>query len=1856
MSTPDTNTPLWYFINHVVLPPNLPSVDDTTAAHEQALLEIVLQALREVQSTLSTTEPVVAQEFDVPIQAIENLSHLRNDQGMVDEDKLAKLLYALATDGSTAVVPVEVNAQNAAVLFTRRGSDVVFEFFELLPQDQPVMSTKGRLVRTLPTQAYQIPASALAQDGLIASLAQIIATISRQEIPEFRLRSGEDHAAPYDTTHPALVSEYLASIFAALGELTTIDVISKHTRHEVLTSSNVFPPWRRSPLWLLIRVVLQLVFSRFANQKDVGSLLYKTSTAQVISEILRRASLEELHSENLRIISEKLVQRLGKLKLPRSELHDLCVNPIRSLLVETHQAIKADWETTMESTESDIDMKVLWNLRPSHDVHFDLTNLERWLERISSRKKPPSLSGFNPTSKLPSFDDVGLLFENQHQDEFEYFYLLVVEDWVERDLSDWLETEINGKKTCRRLGDLIRAYYSTARELFSDSDTPASASIMYLTIAELWVALDRCACHIHPLLKEYNPEVDLSPLRDLSLPLRSQMERLSKVETYLKSRKDKATKDLPSLFHNFGHYRSFAVRFFDRSPNHKKLHSEIMKQAAIDRQTKEEEYDELIEKYKSLMAQSNALECDEHETKYVGRKKRKAVTDTSNCEKCNIRQEAESMTIEVHEWPLSDVDDEAKAVVFELKIPESYSHWRDATMFVTMTVLGFERSCDTPKSAVYTLYKYPGLAPYQKTISNQLIGLLSSTKPLFGVPKKLKYRFSVLEKRDFIVSNHLKYKLFERNEKTGTKLALEELVPTPKLRKDCMYRLPERSRNLERYLAPSLFPQDVTPNSVIASLSECPETFSMDEYKSFSALAMGYNIQYLNILAQLASPIVDFSKPETQTMIQQVVHRVGIETDDNIAERAAHKILMDTRFCCVMLLQIEKTLLRYRANWETWRALATCIILVVRILEVNDDQNIYEHCIGLLSTAREISSGWVKILGQRLRDDRSSNQHSEITFRRTEIALVCISTFDVHENYFVDILGSSSAVSILIQMSILIHETKDTVESEHRFLCRASMQSWRCLLFRILPKIREGIVSGDFQESMNEALLAFHPDLRPSTNWEILGGIDGLWAKVTCAPRSVHLNLLTAELLVEGKPLTRLPTVYVEHEAYGRLFYNVAIEATSTDEPGMSFSAKDPCSEHAVQLGLDREDMLVVATKDGHKFELIPSRIFRGLLPTHFELDFVHWYSHDREEIEFRSIRTPWKSETGNWILRKSGHAWVLERSRYQLINPQSNTGKALLKIMSPLESQQHIHIMLDKESLTTTIKLHRLHVEFDMPYEEEHIASRQYPGMIVDSNQRIGTLIGLTSKLVMRGKHEADNRLVLVPEGSFKYSKTKKHVTVQVEQDTIIKLHPYQIDRVLSRVVDNSSLRSKLLLALLHGLTSHCLADTATGLTGTESALSILRSAAISSFDKFAAEDMNILETIANLTPVRAFMPSCVTAMEKVQWDAELPTMSQHPSFFLEVHRIFEEHKKRSILHGRMTPNTMIKLESWNLTLLNRHRIRSSIFQVDGFGAECYTRAFDTTYPGRDKTLGSERSVRSLTAAKMILRDEPVLHSAFQAEDFRSFMLDCYFGKNTVEGTDQSIDVASLVFQASCLQEPSAYLAKYWCILHTSLSGSPELFDKFAMVAWISALAFAKDANMDVIQALVAFYKIPVLASINVPACKNFSLSETWVPSESRIRKIVEGKLRLFQESPDYKSRRRGNETEIQYFTRRRDTWINNRKTHVNTFVHEIHEQWPSAELSEPNIQNAHHYIHVGVAMTQLRSIFQTWFNNYRFFTYLGRVSDILKNIEVTPVPEMQTRPTPPPKKKVYGNDGYLFTKDVLFGMKAPLSTKICK
>ena len=121
-------------------------------------------------------------------------------------------------------------------------------------------------------------------------------------------KADDEHIEERGTMDPILVTDFLVSVLSAMGKPTNSGGIWKNTRDEVLWKFALLP-WRRSPVWLLARVTLQLVFSRLADYH----IVYKHFMVFLMGEILSVAHSKHLSSDILHCMMAKISKRLLKL-------------------------------------------------------------------------------------------------------------------------------------------------------------------------------------------------------------------------------------------------------------------------------------------------------------------------------------------------------------------------------------------------------------------------------------------------------------------------------------------------------------------------------------------------------------------------------------------------------------------------------------------------------------------------------------------------------------------------------------------------------------------------------------------------------------------------------------------------------------------------------------------------------------------------------------------------------------------------------------------------------------------------------------------------------------------------------------------------------------------------------------------------------------------------------------------------------------------------------------------------------------------------------------------------------------------------------------------------------------------------------------------------------------------------------------------------------------------------------------------------------------------------------------------------------------------------------------------------------
>ncbi|KAF3000220.1 hypothetical protein E8E13_007207 [Curvularia kusanoi] len=1836
-----------YLVNHVVLPPQLPQSDDFDAENERFLLAAVVSALRALKPFTANEHTSVLSNA---IVTIENIQRSQDSFGNISDAELCKLLNELAHGTNGGSIPLELKAQNAGIIISSDRSNIVFESFELAPDNKNAM-LKGRLVRRFPGLAVSIPASKLQEKGLQNMLSRTLAKLSTQAALDFQpvaYKGGQQHVEERDTTHPGMVTEFLMNTIAALGTAATVTQITKNTREEVLWD-NCKQPWRRSPMWLLLRVTLQSHFTRQGSEPPATDSMYKVFLVQLLSLMLSYVQLhwKTLGSGPMYAVNAKMLRRLRKLEM-LSQLG--CVttawfDSIQKHMEKAFAFMDEKWRIEAHHSGADLATVSIKSLRPETALDIQLHALDTFLSSIKNRQATLAAFNFCPSHPYASFTKKDLPQNFRAANDQQYFLLAAVETWVENHLQNWIEEHKQEQTTCQQLHDFINNYHNSAVAAYSG--IPRSMSTMYLTVLEAWVACDKSACSLFPLLGKYRPEVPLSELQCLMLPLRSQMQRLREVEQYIQLREVNSTSAV-SLFRDFGNVSSFAVQYYEQSSDLQALLRQIQDDATQRRSEKCEELARLKSQYNKLMIEYEAEDCQHVEiiyNRYFGYTK---TVHSRHCRRCSLKKQAANLGIEIFEWPVSTDPSVAKATVFELQVPGSYSAWRDATMFLIFNALGCKSHRGERPQFQHTLANHLHLSRLLRPgHSERRLIPMSTIKPHSVTHRKNKKAIPNLEEKDVCLQSALKYRYYDKSTQTFTAMQF----PNGDLPRKCLHQMPARSEALGRFLTrlPSS-PDGVQPNEMIASLSECPPHFSIEEYKAFGALSFGCEIIYSNILTQLSMPTLDFSKIETQCLVLQTVTQAGLAGAD--VERVNHRILTDHAFGAVFIAHIEDAAKRVEENWESWRALATYIRLACRTASLTKHLEVRQRCLEFLRKARRTSTIWFHRLKARAASSINSDQRTDLFCSVANIALVGVTTFDI-ENEFLDVvLQQEGAISSLLQFSIAIHENKGILSDSER-LDRSALQVWRSLMYRICTKLRDWI----FRDcsGLNEAVLLFWSAFRPkaSPGWTELDCIHLHWLRIDSGTLPVHINLLTGELLVNGLPLTRLPSEYLEHQMYEPLFSASALEVAPTDEPGMRFSAKATHRGHELHFGMSRADMLIVAKTENKKYDLVPPRLLIDMMPQAFTTSYIHWYDHSTGDVVFRSREDPWQDcGVEEWHLKRHGASWRMQKGDQALLNSTSRDAQCISALFRSIEDKSHIHIAYEQRSRTLRIDIPRLKLDFLVRSGKDQIYSRQYRGMYIDDDQKMGTLVGLTSKLVLRSSSTARSRLVLIPEGAVSYGKTPGHhlkVSISRQYDTTI--HAYQLDQTLRRVLDNGALQSKLLLCYLHALTSHWLPDDLTGCTGTEAALTILRSSAVRSFSGLTLENIGLLNKIATLSPSRQYYPRHLRLMQQIEWDPRLSFGSQHVDFQVTVKEIFNHEKSMSLFHRKDTfsalgGESLAWMHNTDPDLHHRASVRSSTFSVAEFGAEHFSTDYDTRYEARDRRQKSERGQRAFLAASMVLRGQALLDQKIpQLQVYQR-----YFNNNKVKGFTNATNLPEINYDSFWTTSPSVIMQDIWCSLHHLLTKKRTSTNDFDVMIWLSTMAYALKADMDLVRAFVGLYRDPQLASCQIPTKSLLDLSRGSVFNYPNVKSAASSNARSYEDSSEAQMPKLEVESEQVHLSRIESLFQSRKDLAVDEFVAHLQRQWPCAQPTAPKSVDINKYLDVASAMKEVRSAFQSWYDNRGFQEYIRTVSDVIERLPAALIPIPRFDEKAPGQKIQVASDCRCCNLATIFGSGPPV------
>jgi hypothetical protein len=781
---------------------------------------------------------------------------------------------------SQDVFSLHIRSQNAALVVRRpTTSDFVqFEVFEVLPPISTVVEAEGKLLCTYPGPAISVPMDA------VPSLASRV----RTEL----VRLGSTLATSLaESVRPKSLSELLERIVSGPLHPAVVDRITKHIGDVVLLDlpgeRSWHKPWRRSPLWLILRVSLQ--------SSLYSCDLYKPFILFFHAHLLHTCLRRGFPSELLYIMRAKLARRLSKLG---PATLDGVYQVVHIIVERTEELLQARWNA-FQNTGSILPTLQLNGLNFVADTNLSLDNsLDYLTKMLRSPSRDFSQISFTPshTFRLNNIQSFFQFADGQLANAIAKDPYVSIADFelsVERNLQSWLATTTNHAHTVEVIASCIQQYFSDAKRLYGAN--AEDNSIMILTIMDLWVVLDRFAIKECPLLKEYSPEIPSGFLHCLLLHRSSSMNRASYIEDYLLRRHKEALK-VPSIFSNEVCDTCFAVKYFRTSRDLQRLYDEINMHAQQERAKKLEGLSSLGQLSSSLLFRASKMDHEQC-TDIFGRE-----SHSATCQRCQLEDEAKALKIRVHEWPLPLSLVHAQLTVFELSPPSVFSAWREIT---------------------YTILRDIGLSsvPHSKDHPRVLLDLFSGLER--WAPQHRKYRRVTIASTTNSVSSHvvaipagessvladngLSFRLFDRTHQSWMIESFSKSSPaalcTPINPKSSPYN------HLHHFVSGT----GHTPNEIIAAQADRPDGINPHEFMAFSSLRCGPHLQWLNIARELASLSLSFNREEVHTLITQTAWQLG---PLSTGVREWHVDLSISSFVKVLLSVMKSRLEKIKVNWQ----------------------------------------------------------------------------------------------------------------------------------------------------------------------------------------------------------------------------------------------------------------------------------------------------------------------------------------------------------------------------------------------------------------------------------------------------------------------------------------------------------------------------------------------------------------------------------------------------------------------------------------------------------------------------------------------------------------------------------------------------------------------------------------------------------------------------------------------------------------------------------------------------------------------------------------------------------------------------
>ncbi|KAK6360193.1 hypothetical protein TWF730_006344 [Orbilia blumenaviensis] len=1466
-----------HIVLNVFLPPKLPDKAIQKSQEREVnylLLTLLEKAAEEFGNALPPHERSWWGKIRKNLISMVHLYKPDPEQTWLSQERLMQVLKEME---SGDFVTLHIRKQNAGVIIRKNDQEAIFELFEASCLAEAVSDCRRRLRCSFPGPSIGMETSVFEDVRFISSVSDFL-SFTDGSAPETSDGKGGE-VNDVGQTNPAFITHLLTNILRGVGysEKKRETKICKRVADAVLGSE--ISVWRRSPLWLVVRVGLQ---STLKLKQRPGVDWYKSFQVYFMSKLLQKALDEDLVSQDhLYIMGAKIARRLQKLdgavlSFVKTEVLTTVEQQSKKLQRSWKQfyyydAKRISWEPGSLDVVADCRLKLTESRSYLDSVMFGGTSLTP-----SELAQRPFIPGQFSRIQDPFALREGLLNAELSKASKKDLAVLLM------DIEAWVDTGLDAYVARYQRNSDNRAFHKTQEDaviqmsqLFNEyfffavreyEGSPENLSIAFLTGFELWVAIDKVTTSRTPLLARFHPEIGGCDLNCLVLPSRRQMLRLSEVQNYIMKRIEKAEDSgnrKPTFFKDKFYETSFQCLYFDQEPYLQDLLEEVEAAAGAARDEMRSTIKEMNRQHHTIMMEANKLD---HELTPTGRHRTAKL-----CPKCLKEAEAKKLTVGIHEWPLPEDEEDialTKTMIFELDCPKHFVAWRDTTfkmLINTSAVLQFSET-HVETRAHEKLSTYPGLRSFYTDERTTGVMLGSQRRAIVK-------RHSLPVDEDQVMVSFSFRPRYWYNDTSGGHWVRDffELKGIWD-RRMFSYKLPHSS--VYKPLQFALRQSEHSSNDILALQYKCPPKLSLDEFYEYGTLRAGNKIQWLNISKNLRAKSLSLNRKEVSYLILQAAWEAGpvVMGIKNIFLRENHRLFDRTAVIFDILNEVDEIFNSIKTNWREIVTAATLIALTCRCLALikKEQHALITQAISLTLKLREMVYGWVEDLREKVKLEQEEEKLAEKLQHLMHCAAICRMTYEVPTDHAQELIDGHTHgedleehcnpkhISIYLETAAIIRDNvparREHVEDYYRYAIDRSNR----LSHRWETRIRDFIL-----RDPSPIDLAIEKQWRPHVrkgNWEAAEAPNQHWLRAIIQPVSgdrdvqISLNLLDGQILIDSIPFGRLPQEYTNNQTYDRIFGSDVLVVGPSSLLGMQFETRFPIEGHSVHFALKEDNLIVRTQKDGSVYELIPRTLFGSDMCSPLVEDYVHWLDLGASKIQFRKLGRIWDTQNYEWELSLGSDDPILSRldnPGVLVVDPGSKSAEQVHQLLSCLEKESEILITTtrseDSDDMTIIADLGRLNLTFSS--KGNNFVCRNFSGFVVDEDQNLGCLHGLVNKLVLRKGNE---RMALIPFGDIVLKRFSDFTQVSVTHAE--SYQAYNVDNRLGRLLGNGSITSRLYQLYLHAVTSSpsCQVDTLTGRTGTEEAASLLASGAVKSFQELDKDDIKLLCLIACLTPHR--------------------------------------------------------------------------------------------------------------------------------------------------------------------------------------------------------------------------------------------------------------------------------------------------------------------------------------------------------------------------------------------------------------------